>query len=53
MNKEKDALTDQVPEYGLEAYVSTIDEYKALIAALKEASERFSILRRQLNRNTS
>lgn len=48
MQKHKDALEDQVPEYGLEALVSTINDYKVLIAALKEAGKRFSVFRRQL-----
>ena len=47
MHKQKDALEEQVPEYGLEALVSIIDDNKALIAALKEASERFSIFKRR------
>jgi hypothetical protein len=42
MLKQKDVLEDQVPEYGLEALVSIIDDDKALIAALKEAGKRFS-----------
>ncbi len=50
MHKQKGSLEDQVPEYGLEALVSTIDDYKMLIAALKEAGERFSIFRQRSNR---
>ncbi len=53
MHKQKDGLEDQVPEYGLEALVSIIDDYKALVAALKEAGERFSMFRRRLNRHRS
>jgi hypothetical protein len=49
MQKKKDVLEDQVPEYGLEALVSMIEDNKALIAALKEASERFSIFKRRLD----
>jgi hypothetical protein len=48
MQAKKDILEDQVPEYGLEALVSIIDDNKALIAALKEASERFSIFKQRL-----
>lgn len=47
MYKQKDALKEQVPEYGLEALVSTMDDYKALIAALKEASKRFSTFKQR------
>jgi hypothetical protein len=47
MRKQKGVLEDQVPEYGLEALVSIIDDNKALIAALKEAGERFSIFKRR------
>jgi hypothetical protein len=47
MGERKDILEDQVPEYGLEALVSIIDDNKALIAALKEAGERFSIFKRR------
>jgi hypothetical protein len=53
MHKQKDALEEQVPEYGLEALVSTIDDYKALIAALKEASKRFSTFKQRLDLHTS
>jgi len=47
MRKQKGDLEDQVPEYGLEALVSIINDNKALIKALKEASERFSIFKRR------
>jgi hypothetical protein len=47
MQAQKDILEDQVPEYGLEALVSIIDDNKALIAALKEASEHFSIFKQR------
>jgi hypothetical protein len=40
-------LEDQTPEYGLEALVSTIDDRDKLIKALKAASERCSMLKRQ------
>jgi hypothetical protein len=53
MHRQKDALEDQVPEYGLEALVSTIDDYKALIAALKEAGKRFSRFKQRLDRYTT
>jgi hypothetical protein len=46
MRKQKSDLEDQVPEYGIEALVSIIND-KTLIAALKEASERFSIFKRR------
>jgi hypothetical protein len=49
MQAQKDILEDQVPEYGLEALVSIIDDNKALIAALKEAGERFSIFKQRSN----
>jgi hypothetical protein len=49
MHKKKDVLEDQVPEYGLEALVSMIEDNKALIAALKEAGERFSTFKRRLD----
>jgi hypothetical protein len=50
MQEQKDILEDQVPEYGLEALVSIIDDNKTLIAALKEAGERFSIFKQRLDR---
>ena len=53
MLKQKDVLEDQVPEYGLEALVSIIDDDKALIAALKEAGKRFSTFRQRLDRYTT
>jgi hypothetical protein len=49
MQTQKDVLEDQVPEYGLEALVIIIDDNEALIAALKEAGERFSIFKRRLD----
>lgn len=45
MLKKKDPLEDQVPEYGLEALVSTIDDREELMAALKAAGKRFSVLK--------
>jgi hypothetical protein len=53
MHKQKGSLEDQVPEYGVEALVSTIDDHKMLIAALKEAGERFSIFRQRLTKCTN
>ncbi len=53
MLKQKDVLEDQVPEYGLEALVSIIDDDKALIAALKEAGKRFSIFKQRLDLYTT
>ena len=50
MLKQKDVLEDQVPEYGLEALVSIIDDNEVLIAALKEAGKRFSTFMQQLDR---
>ena len=41
MHAKNDKLEDQVPEYGLEALVSIIDDNRMLIAALKEAGEHF------------
>jgi hypothetical protein len=42
MHKKNESLQDQIPEYGLEALVSLIDDHRALIQALKEAGERSS-----------
>ena len=53
MLKQKDVLEDQVPEYGLEALVSIIDDDKALVAALKEAGKRFSTFKQRLDRYTT
>lgn len=53
MLKQKDVLEDQVPEYGLEALVSIIDDDKALIAALKEAAKRFSTFKQRLDSYTT
>ncbi len=53
MHRQKDGLEDQVPEYGLEALVSTIDDHKALIAALKEAGKRFSTFKQRLDLYTT
>lgn len=53
MLKQKDVLEDQVPEYGLEALVSTIDDNEALIAALKEAGKRFSTFKQPVDRYTT
>ena len=53
MRKQKYVLEEQVPEYGLEALVSTVDDYKALIAALKEANKRFSTFKKRLDLRTS
>lgn len=49
MGKRNDELEDQIPAYGLEALVSIIDDNNELITALKAASERFSIFKRQLD----
>jgi hypothetical protein len=46
VDKRKDPLEDQVPEYGLEALVSTIDDKEELVKALKAANERWSVLRK-------
>ena len=53
MLKQKDVLEDQVPEYGLEAFVSTIDDNEALIAALKEAGKRFSTFKQRVDSYTT
>ena len=45
MRRQKVPLEDQVPEYGLEALVSAIDDRDELLKALKAASERCSALR--------
>lgn len=47
MRKKKDPLEDEVPEYGLEALVSTIDDRDELMAALKAADRRFSVVKKQ------
>jgi hypothetical protein len=47
VRKRKDPLEDEVPEYGLEALVSTIDDRDELMAALKAAGRRFSIFKKQ------
>jgi hypothetical protein len=47
MDRQKDPLEDEVPAYGLEALASTIDDHDKLIAALKEASKRCILLKRQ------
>ena len=47
MGKKISRLEDQMPEYGLEALVSTIDDRDELKKALKAASERCSMLKRQ------
>jgi hypothetical protein len=49
MGERKDILEDQVPEYGLEALVSIIDDNKELIATLKKAGEHFSMFKRRLD----
>ena len=49
MQTQKDILEDQVPEYGLEALVSIIDDNNTLITALKEAGEHFSRFRHRLD----
>ncbi|MEW6605014.1 MAG: hypothetical protein AB1351_10080 [Thermoproteota archaeon] len=46
MHRRKDPLLDQVPEYGLEALVGTIDDRKELLKALKAASKRCSTFKR-------
>ena len=47
MGKRKDPFEEEVPEYGLEALVSTIDDKDELMTALKAAGRRFSIFRKQ------
>ncbi len=49
MREKKNILEDQVPEYGLEALVSIIDDNKELIATLKKAGEHFSIFKHRLD----
>jgi hypothetical protein len=49
MRKQKAVLEDQVPEYGLEALVSIIDDNKELIATLKKAGEQFSMFKHRLD----
>ena len=49
MCKQKDALEEQVPAYGLEALVSVIEDENTLIAALKEAGKRFPIFKQRLD----
>ena len=50
MHKKKESLEDQIPEYGLEALVSIIDDDRELIEALKEAGQRFSTFKRKSDR---
>ena len=47
VGRKTSRLEDQTPEYGLEALVSTIDDKDELIKALKAASDRCSMLKRQ------
>lgn len=47
MDRQKDPLEDEVPSYGLEALVSTIDDHDELVAALKAANKRCLLLKRQ------
>jgi hypothetical protein len=49
MREKKNILEDQVPEYGLEALVSIIDDNKKLIATLKKAGEHFSMFKHRLD----
>ena len=37
--RRKDPLEDQMPEYGLEALVSTIEDREELIRAIKESQK--------------
>ena len=46
VDKQKDPLEDEVPAFGLEALVSTIDDREELMVTLNAASERCSILKR-------
>lgn len=39
-SQEKEALEDQVPSYGLEALINTIDDRDELISAIKAANSR-------------
>jgi hypothetical protein len=48
MVRRKDALEDQVPEYGLEALVSTIDDKDELMKALRAAGVRSSTFKKQV-----
>ncbi|MFL6483310.1 MAG: hypothetical protein ACJ70Z_01140, partial [Nitrososphaera sp.] len=50
MRKKKELLEVQIPEYGLEALVSIIDDDRELIEALKEAGQRFSTFKRKSDR---
>ncbi len=50
MSEKNEPLEDQIPEYGLEALVSLIDDHRALIQVLEEAGERFSTFKRVLDR---
>jgi hypothetical protein len=38
--RRKEPLEDQVPEYGIEALVSTIEDRDELISAIREARRR-------------
>ena len=52
MSKQKDALEEQVPAYGLEALVSVIEDENTLIAALKEAGKHFPTFKQLLDGHT-
>ena len=47
MDRIKDPLEDEVPSYGLEALVSTIDGHAELVLALKAANDHCRFLKRQ------
>jgi hypothetical protein len=48
VHKRRVPLEDQVPEYGLEALVGTIEDRKELLKALKVAGKRCSTFKRRV-----
>jgi len=49
-SREKEALEDQVPSYGLEALIRTIDDRDELISAIKAANWRRTAASQGLSR---
>ncbi|MCI0557658.1 MAG: hypothetical protein MN733_04130 [Nitrososphaera sp.] len=46
-SKKRDPLEDQVPSYGIEAFISTIDDKDELILAIKSANKRKALFTRR------
>ncbi|HXG06640.1 MAG TPA: hypothetical protein VNI77_04860 [Nitrososphaera sp.] len=49
MESRKNVLEDQVPEYGFEALMSTIENKEELLRAIREISKRYSTFNRNTN----